>query len=254
MTTIKNQKISRVMGEISKKVGQAIFDYEMLKEGDKVIVAVSGGKDSLCLLKLLQYRQTFIPIDFEILAVHVDYGIPGFPVEKIESYCQSLEIPFHREKIDILKDKTMEELNCFWCSWNRRKALFQLADKLGFNKVALGHHMDDIVETILMNMFFKGEISAMKPNQDFFKGKLAIIRPLAYIYESQIIQMVKKECIPVIEEYTCPHNDTTMRIFMKKTLAQLESKIPKIKQNIFNSLQNIKDEYLLDKTEERKAL
>jgi len=243
------EKISKEMLSVSRKVGEATFDYEMLKDGDKVMIAVSGGKDSLALVKLLKYRQAFIPVDFDILAVHVDYGIPGFPVDKIKEYCEKLDVPFHMEKIDVLKDKTMADINCFWCAWNRRKALFKLSAKLGFNKVALGHHLDDIVETVLLNMFFRAEISTMKPKQELFKGRLTIIRPLAYVHEDQIIQMVKKEKIPVIEEYMCPHKDITTRMFLKKLLKQLESRIPKIKTNIFYSLQNIKDDYLLNKKE-----
>ncbi|HPN88558.1 MAG TPA: tRNA lysidine(34) synthetase TilS [Candidatus Omnitrophota bacterium] len=240
----QKEKISKEMLSVSRKVGEATFDYQMLQDGDKVMIAVSGGKDSLSLVKVLKHRQSFIPVDFEILAVHVDYGIPHFPIDKIKKYCEDLDVPFHFEKIDILKDKKMEDINCFWCAWNRRKALFQLSDKWGFNKIALGHHLDDMIETVLMNMFFRAEISTMKPKQELFKGRLTIIRPLAYVHEDQIIQMVKKEKIPVIEEYLCPHKDMTTRMFFKKLLKQLEAKIPKIKTNIFYSLQNIKDDYL----------
>ena len=144
---------------ISKKVGKAIMDYNMLTEGDKICVAVSGGKDSLTLLKMLQERRKFVPIKYDLLAVHVDMGYPCQHPKILAEYFKKQGVEYHIEKINILKPgQTRKDISCFWCSWNRRKALFQVADRFGCTKVALGHHQDDIIETILMNMFFQHSI------------------------------------------------------------------------------------------------
>ncbi|MDD5595184.1 MAG: ATP-binding protein, partial [Candidatus Omnitrophica bacterium] len=143
---------------ISKRVGKAITDYNMLADGDKIAVAVSGGKDSLTMLRVLQDRQAFVPIKYKLLAVHVDMGYPCQHPKILAEYFKKQGVEYHIEKIDILKGKTRKDISCFWCSWNRRKALFSVADRFGCTKVALGHHKDDIIETILMNLFFHGEI------------------------------------------------------------------------------------------------
>jgi tRNA 2-thiocytidine biosynthesis protein TtcA len=231
---------------ISKRAGKAMGDYGMLQDGDRVLVAVSGGKDSLALLHVLLYRQKFIPIKIKLTAVHIDAGIPGFPLNKLIKYFQKLSVDYIIEKIDFLKGKKMEDIDCFWCSWNRRKALFSLAEKLGYNKLAFGHHMDDIVETILLNLFFRGEIGAMRPNQVLFKGKLTVIRPLAYEKEAMITQFAKAKKFKNLCRYQCPRSATSKRALMKKFLKALEKENPKVKNNIFMGLQNIKKNYLLD--------
>jgi tRNA 2-thiocytidine biosynthesis protein TtcA len=218
----------------------------MLQDGDKVMVAVSGGKDSLSLLKVLQYRQSFIPISVELLAVHVESGIPNFPLQKLTELFESWEARYHIEKIDFLNGKAFEEIDCFWCSWNRRKVLFELAQRLGFNKIAFGHHIDDIVETILMNLFYRGEIGAMRPKQELFNGKLTIIRPFAYETEAAIQQLAEAEGILNVDQFQCPHNETSKRTMIKRLLFDLEKESPAIKMNIFKSLQNVKTDYLLD--------
>jgi tRNA 2-thiocytidine biosynthesis protein TtcA len=245
MTHSRETKISNAFFSVSKKVGAAIADYDMLKDGDKILLAISGGKDSVSLLKLFQYRQTFIPIHIDIMAVHIDMGIPGFPVDQLEQYFLREKVPYHVEKIDILQGKEWKDINCFWCSWNRKKCLFELAEKFGFNKIAVGHHMDDIIETTLLNMFYNGEISTMKPKQEFFQGKFHIIRPLAYVKESEIARLVSKEKILQIDEFACPQNDRSKRKMIKEWLQALSRQNPDIKQNIFKSLQRVREEYLL---------
>jgi tRNA 2-thiocytidine biosynthesis protein TtcA len=229
---------------ISKRVGRAIMDYRMLSDGDKVAVAVSGGKDSLTLLKILQDRQKFVPIKYELLALHVDMGYPRSISAKLEKYFKKQKVRYHIIKSDDLKNTPRKDINCFWCSWNRRKNLFQAADKLGYNKIALGHHKDDIVETILMNMFFQGEISAMKPKQELFKGKIMIIRPLAYVEESMIRKFAQKEKLPH-DTCICPNSAVSHRAEVGKIIAGLEKTCPEVKTNIFKSLQRIKKDYLL---------
>ncbi|MDP8266821.1 MAG: ATP-binding protein [Candidatus Aceula meridiana] len=242
---LKKSNLSKEFAAISSRMGKAIGDYDMFQDGDKVLVAVSGGKDSLSLLRILQFRQSFIPIKMEFLAVFVDSGIPDFPVEKLESVFKQLDVPYRIEKNDFLGEKSFEDVDCFWCSWNRRKVLFGLAQRLGFNKIAFGHHLDDIVETVLLNLFYQGEIGAMKPKQELFEGKMCIVRPLAYEKEENILIFAKQEGLDGLSKYYCPQNDKSKRMQVKKMLAELEQENPAIKINIFKSLQNIKEEYLL---------
>jgi len=229
---------------ISKRVGKAIADYDMLSEGDKIAVAVSGGKDSLTLLRLLHDRKSFVPIKYELLAVYIDLGYPGQHPKILAKYFESLGINYHIEKVDILKGKTRKDISCFWCSWNRRKALFEAADRFGCNKVALGHHKDDIIETILLNLFFHGEISAMSPKQELFKGKIVIIRPLAYVEEDMIKRFTKISGFP-IEKCVCPNSLTSNRRKIAGIIKDLKKVCPDVKTNIFRSLKRIKEDYLL---------
>ncbi|MFH1129046.1 MAG: ATP-binding protein [Candidatus Omnitrophota bacterium] len=229
---------------ISKRIGKAIIDYKMLSGGDKIAVAVSGGKDSLTLLRVLTDRRSFVPIKYEIMALHIDLGYPKSYASKLEKYFKKIGVKYHIEKVNALKETKKEDINCFWCSWNRRKALFETANRFGFNKVALGHHLDDIIETILLNLFFQGEISAMSPKQDLFKGKITLIRPLAYVEEHLIRKFVKEEKIPTFD-CICPNSVTSNRAKMGKIISELKKVCPDVKKNIFRSLKRIKKEYLL---------
>lgn len=229
---------------ISKRVGKAITDYAMLSEGDKVAVAVSGGKDSLSLLKILQERKSFVPIKYEIIAVHIDLGYPDSYAKKIEKYFKKLKVNYHIERIDTLNKTEPKDINCFWCSWNRRKALFETAERLGCSKIALGHHKDDIVETILLNLFFHGEISAMSPKQELFGGKVVIIRPLVYVEEEMLKRFAKQEGLLGITG-RCPKANLSQRTQIAKIIQQLKKICPDIKTNIFRSIKRIKKDYLL---------
>jgi tRNA 2-thiocytidine biosynthesis protein TtcA len=229
---------------ISKRVGKAITDYDMLSDGDKIAVAVSGGKDSLTLLKVLADRRSFVPIKYELLAVHIDLGYPCMHPKILAAYFKSQGINYHIEKVDILKGKTRRDISCFWCSWNRRKALFESANRFGCTKVALGHHKDDIVETILLNLFFHGEISAMSPKQVLFDGKIIIIRPLAYVEEDMISKFARGAGFPH-EKCSCPNSFTSNRAKITNIIKDLEKVCPEIKTNIFKSVKRIKQDYLL---------
>jgi tRNA 2-thiocytidine biosynthesis protein TtcA len=229
---------------ISKKVGKASVDYEMLSEGDKILVAVSGGKDSLTLLRLLHDRRRFVPIQYDLLAVHVDMGYPCQHPKILAAHFKELGVDYHIEKIDILQGKSRKDISCFWCSWNRRKALFEVAARFGCTKVALGHHHDDIIETMLLNLFFHGEISAMAPRQELFDGKIVIIRPLAYVEEDMIVKFAKTAGFPH-HKCACPNSITSKRTKMTEILKDLEKICPDVKKNIFRSLKRIKKDYLL---------
>jgi len=229
---------------ISKRVGKAITDYDMMADGDKVAVAVSGGKDSLTLLRVLTDRKKFVPIKYELFAVHIDLGYPRTHPKILASYFKSQNINYHIEKVDILKGRTRKDITCFWCSWNRRKALFETAVRFGCNKVALGHHHDDIIETILLNLFFNGEISAMAPKQELFKGKIIIIRPLAYVDEDMIRRFAKEANFPR-EKCSCPNSFTSKRTQIEHIIKELKKICPDVKKNIFRSVKRIKKDYLL---------
>jgi tRNA 2-thiocytidine biosynthesis protein TtcA len=225
---------------VSKRVGRAIADYQMLSEGDKIAVAVSGGKDSLTLLRILADRQKFVPIKYELLAVHIDLGYPRSYAKQLEKYFKKIKVNYHIEKVKI---KT-KDISCFWCSWNRRKALFEVAGRFGCNKVALGHHKDDIAETILLNLFFHGEISAMSPKQELFKGKIILIRPLAYVEEDMIRRFARTAGFPH-QKCACPNSITSNRTKIAQIIKDLEKVCPELKTNIFKSVKRIKEDYLL---------
>ena len=228
---------------ITKKTGKAIWDYKMLEDGDKVIVAVSGGKDSLCLLRIMQERLKFVPINYEIIACHVDMGFPWVNIDTLVEH-------FEKEGLRHIVVKPPEGFKpegdgfgCFWCSWNRRKAIFDLAGKIGANKITFAHHMDDIIETMLLNLFFQGEIGTMLPYQDMFDGELAIIRPLAYVEEKELARLATILKLPVISS-ACPHSETSKRQLVKGIVADLKKHNRNVKKNIFRSLSKIREEYL----------
>lgn len=229
---------------ISKRVGKATADYSMIADGDRIAVAVSGGKDSLTLLKVLSDRRRFVPIRYDLLAVHIDLGYPCQHPKILAEYFHALGVDYHIETVDILKGKSRKDISCFWCAWNRRKALFEVANRFGCTKVALGHHKDDIVETILLNLFFQGEISAMSPKQELFKGKIIIIRPLAYVEEAMIVRFAREAGFPR-EKCACPNAITSQRTKIAALIKGLERICPEVKTNIFKCVKRIKTDYLL---------
>ena len=229
---------------ISKRVGRAIIDYNLISDGDKIAVAVSGGKDSLTLLRVLADRRQFVPIKYELLAVHIDLGYPCHHPKILTEYFKKHKINYHIEKIDILQGKSRKDISCFWCSWNRRKALFEVANRFGCNKVALGHHKDDTIETVLLNLFFHGEISAMSPRQELFKGKITLIRPLVYVEEDMIARFGKSAGFPQ-QRCACPNSVTSKRTKISNIIKDLKKVCPEVKTNIFRSVRRIKKDYLV---------
>ena len=242
--TVVKDKQSKFAYFLSKKVGKAITDYNMLDDKDRILVAVSGGKDSFTLLKILNQRRSFVPIKYDITAVHIDMGYRCIHPKILEKYFKQNGYQYHIEKIDILKNTPREKITCFWCSWNRRKALFQTAEKLGCTKIALGHHKDDIIQTFLLNLIFNGEISAMNPKQELFEGKINLIRPLAYVEERETERFAKENNFPM-PHCSCPNANNTKRAEVAKLIRKLEKMSPQFKTNVFRSLQRIKREYLV---------
>ncbi len=229
---------------LSRKMGRAIGDYDMIHDGDRILVAVSGGKDSLTLLKILTERQAFVPVDYTLIPAHVDLGYACADVEALKEYLrgQGHELLVRRD--EILKETDEARINCFWCAWNRRKVLFQWARELGCQKIALGHHRDDIAETILMNLLFNGEISAMVPHQKMFDGEISIIRPLAYAHEDEIRRYAASSGFPALGG-SCPNASISQRAFVKEWIRAAERVAPGAKSNICRSLERVKTDYLL---------
>lgn len=216
-----------------RKMRQASHDFGLLEDGDRIAVAVSGGKDSLTLLRLLDWGRVGIPIRYELVAVHVvsDFRCAGCCHSQVlKEIFERDRYQYHFEPIKVVDGG--KKVSCFWCSWNRRKALFQVADRYGCNKVAFGHHKDDIIQTTLLNLFYHGELSTMEPRVDLFQGRLAIIRPLTYIEEREIISYAKHCQFPQ-QFCCCPNSKTSKRKFTREIITQLEKDNKQIKNNIF---------------------
>ncbi|MBW1740839.1 MAG: tRNA 2-thiocytidine(32) synthetase TtcA [Deltaproteobacteria bacterium] len=232
---------------VLRAVGRAIHHYEMISEGDRVAVGLSGGKDSLTLMWALQERLSRIPIHYSLFAIYIDLGFEGDPAGLIADYCKKMGYGLTVEHTDYGRRGHSEknrENPCFLCSRLRRKRLFELAHELGCNKLALGHNMDDIIETLFLNMFYSGEISTMVPNQPFFKGKLTVIRPLAFLDESKINRFAEDYGFPEFKN-PCPTAMLSKRYEIKKMLNSLYKTNKKIKGNIFRAMSHVKPDYLL---------
>jgi len=228
-------------------LGRALHRYDMISQGDRILVGLSGGKDSLSLLWMLSERSARIPIDYALNAVYVDPGFDSGFGDPLTAFCRELSVPLQVEATDfgrIAHGPTNRENPCFLCSRKRRQRIFEVAEQLGCNKIALGHNKDDIIETMFMNMAFAGEISTMVPSQSFFSGRFTIIRPLAYSDESTIYRFWEESGFPKLVN-PCPSAGTSRRRMMKEMLSGLYSVNRKIKGNIFRSLSHVRSEYLL---------
>jgi tRNA 2-thiocytidine biosynthesis protein TtcA len=240
--------------EIRGLMGKAIHRYGLIQDGDRIIVGVSGGKDSLTLLHLLQERRKRVPIDYELVPVHIDLGFDSERAEILKNFFEAQGLPYHIEFTDIGKRANSPENRenpCFLCSWERRKRIFHLAHRLQCNKIALGHHKDDIIETLLLNIFYSAEISTMLPVQTLFKGKITLIRPLALIEEKKIERFAREMGLP-FGPSGCPSSGKTKRKEVKELIEALERKNRKVKGNIFRSLSNIKLDYMLCRVENKR--
>ncbi|MEE9402375.1 MAG: ATP-binding protein [Desulfobacteria bacterium] len=232
---------------VSRAVGRAIHQYGMISDGDRIAVALSGGKDSLTLMWALQERLSRIPINYSLLAIYIDLGFEGDPAHLIEDYCKKMGYRFQVEHTDygrLAHSEENRENPCFLCSRLRRKRLFELTHELGCRKLAFGHHMDDIIETLFLNMCYSGEISTMVPYQPFFNGKLTVIRPLAFLDESTINLFAENHAFPEVEN-PCPTARISKRHEIKKMLNNLYQTNKKIRGNIFRAMSRVKPDYLL---------
>jgi tRNA 2-thiocytidine biosynthesis protein TtcA len=235
--------------EIRSLTGKAIHRYGMIQGGDRILVGVSGGKDSLTLLHLLYERSKRVPIHYELMPVYIDLGFDSGRAGILKEFFENMGLPYHIELTDIggrANSAENRENPCFLCSWERRKCLFHLAHRFKCNKIALGHHQDDIIETFLLNIFYSAEISTMLPLQALFKGKITLIRPLALLDEKKIERFAREMGLP-FGPSGCPSSGKTKRKVMKDLIETLTQKDHRVKGNIFRALSNIKLDYLLRK-------
>jgi tRNA 2-thiocytidine biosynthesis protein TtcA len=234
--------------DIRRLVGKAIHRYRLIEDGDRILVALSGGKDSMVMLHVLHERRARVPINYELKVLTVDLGYDGVNFEVLQRYMRDrgCDYTLKRTQIGPLAQSTFNRENpCFLCARLRRKVFFETAHELGCNKVALGHTKDDIIETFLLNTFYGGEISTMIPHQVLFGGTLAIIRPLALVEEDTVRAYAQLRDLPEVHD-GCPTRGSTRRGQIKYLLGELDKTDRRIKKNIFAALSNVKGEYLLN--------
>ena len=236
--------------KLCRLVGQAIGDFGMIEDGDKVMVCVSGGKDSYAMLDILMKLRERAPINFEIIAVNLDQKQPNFPAETLPNYLKSLGVQFHIEEQDtysIVKRVIPEgKTTCGLCSRLRRGILYRVADELGATKIALGHHRDDILETLMLNMFYAGKLKGMPPKLRSDDGKHIVIRPLAYVPEKLLERYAGDMNFPIIPCDLCGSQPNLQRQVMKEMLRDWEKKHPGRVENLFRSMHHIVPSHLMD--------
>ncbi|SHN05024.1 tRNA 2-thiocytidine(32) synthetase TtcA [Rhizobacter sp. OV335] len=244
-------EINKLSKRLHRQVGQAIADFNMIEDGDKVMVCVSGGKDSYALLDILLNLQQRAPIRFTLVAVNLDQKQPGFPEHVLPEYLKSRGVPFHIESQDtysivkrlIPEGKTM----CSLCSRLRRGALYRVAGELGATKVALGHHRDDMLQTLFMNMFFGSRMKGMPPKLVSDDGKNIVIRPLAYVAEPDLERWAAHRQFPIIPCTLCGSQENLQRVQTKQMLRDWDKRFPGRIENMFTAMGNIVPSHMMDR-------
>lgn len=239
------------MNRINKRFGKGVIQYGLIEDGDKILVGLSGGKDSLALVELLGKRARIFKPRFSVIAVHVVMkNIPyQSDLEYLKSHAAAYDVPLIVFETSFDPTTDTRKSPCFLCSWNRRKAFFTVAKENGCNKIALGHHMDDILETLLMNMTYQGAFSTMPPKLVMRKFDMTIIRPMCLIHESDLLELAE------IRNYkkqvkNCPYESGSSRSDMKGILKQLESMNPEARYSLWGSMTNIQTDLLPDAMKE----
>ncbi len=242
---------NKLQKRLRRLAGEAIVDYNMIEDGDRVMVCLSGGKDSYTMLDILLSLQKSAPISFELIAVNLDQKQPGFPEHVLPAYLDALGIEYYileRDTYSVVKRVIPEgKTTCGLCSRLRRGTLYGFAEEIGAQKIALGHHRDDIVETLFLNLFFQGSLKAMPPKLLSDDGKNVIIRPLAYCKESDIERFAQAREFPIIPCNLCGSQDHLQRVQVKDMLAQWEREYPGRVETIFKALGNISPSQLADR-------
>ncbi|KWF64740.1 tRNA 2-thiocytidine(32) synthetase TtcA [Burkholderia pseudomultivorans] len=241
---------NKLFKRIVRQVGQAIGDYNMIEDGDKVMVCLSGGKDSYAMLDVLLRLRERAPIDFDIVAVNLDQKQPGFPAHVLPEYLTQVGVPFHIENQDtysIVKRLVPEgKTTCSLCSRLRRGILYRVAGELGATKIALGHHRDDILQTLLLNMFYGGKLKGMPPKLQSDDGKNVVIRPLAYVKETDLEKYAELREFPIIPCNLCGSQPNLKRAEMKALIREWDKRFPGRVDNMFSALANVVPSHLMD--------
>jgi tRNA 2-thiocytidine biosynthesis protein TtcA len=244
-------EINKLSKRLHRLTGQAIIDFNMIEDGDRVMVCVSGGKDSYALLDLLLGLQKRAPIRFELIAVNLDQKQPGFPEHVLPTYLTQVGVPFHIENQDtysIVKRVIPEgKTTCGLCSRLRRGILYRVAGELGATKIALGHHRDDIVQTLFMNMFFGSKMKGMPPKLVSDDGKNIVIRPLAYVAETDLERWAEHRQFPIIPCTLCGSQDNLQRVQIKQMLREWDRRFPGRVENIFSAMSHIVPSHMADR-------
>ena len=247
MPLLKNKRYTK----IKNAVGRAIADFSLIQDGDRIAVGVSGGKDSYSLLHILDELRRRAPIKYELVAITIDSGYPGFRSDVIGKHLAEHGFNYHLEKsnhFDIIKEKRRPDSSyCSICARLKRGSLYTLAKQFGCNKLALGHHLDDFIETLLLNQFFVGSLKAMAPAMLADNGETTVIRPLVYVEEQEVIQFCRENSFPVVC-CCCPVCGTAdmQRKKMKQLLTDLQQSIPHVKRSLLRALANVQPRHLLD--------
>ena len=245
-----SQRFCKLQKQLRRQTGKAITDYHMINDGDRIMVCLSGGKDSYTLLDMLMTLQTIAPIKYELIAVNLDQKQPGFPQDVLPKYLDTLNIEYRiieKDTFSIVQDKIEPgKTTCSLCSRLRRGILYNTAQELGANKIALGHHMDDLVETMFMNMFHGSRLKTMPPKLISDDKRNIVIRPLVYCREKDIYKYAKRKEFPIIPCNLCGSQPNLERQRIKNMLNEWDKESPGRVANIFRSMQNITSSHLLD--------
>ncbi len=243
-------QLTRLNKKLLTRAARASKDFGLLEPGDRILVALSGGKDSYALMVLLEQMRRKAPFDFELIGVNLDQGHPGFQQHVIVEWCEAHGFAhhmLHRDTYSVVKEKTPAgKAYCSMCSRMRRGILYDVAQELGCTKIALGHHRDDVVETLLLNLFYSGQIKAMPARLVSDDGRNVVIRPLVYCDETDLAAFAEEQRFPILPCVLCGGQEGLQRVAIKALLGRLNDKNPKVKGNIFAALSNVKPSHLYD--------